>query len=660
MDRVKAQARNGTAGWRTSWYSTSLAVGATACVQVSEAMLWLDDGTITLVTGPRQGAGKPDGPVVSPPPTATPGLVTVTVAESVGHAAAAETMAANLPLPRVFDQQLLKDNAPEAAGGRIAPTLSRAVSPGTVLVDYQSVDELVADLNAGVLENSGSPVPDVLGPDLFGLLTDPPPPSFLTGHDYTNLSTGRSISFLRALDITHAEPPSHEDMNPTELIDHRDLVEVAPKRLNTKQRRWAPARNIPLAPKNSEMPWMLFAIWLGGPLADSGKMGEFRKNFANANNRIAENRFADKVLITDVPRRAFIEVRDGKTSRHGGPHQAADIRSMLGWAQENSIRLINVDELFNSEYPMRLGSLFRTEMNKQIGMGYAAASDILRLEVIYRFGGIYSDGDNHVKDLTTIPENILDYNRRGYWVFLDEYGRSNSVVIAFKGHPFVGLYLDLVKEKYAKTQSEVMSAVIRENPFRNPHDIYYRVRRYSTIWRTGPRLLYDLDERLGYDEFTAPNVFEGIENGGALSWIPAPPGSESSSSETSRAPWDRSSTLAMTQKIVQTLVRNLLHNRPGDLHLTMVAEVIAKHPRPDLIWMAVLSFIASRPHLAEKVRSVTNQRYIGGKVETVNLPEAAQHLLKIPTEGRAHLGEYQYPATVIPLGIGGSGPTSGW
>lgn len=83
----------------------------------------------------------------------------------------------------------------------------------------------MSGLKPSVSTSDESSAYDPLGPDLFGLLRDVPPPSFLAGHDYSELSSGRAIGFLRALDMVSAVRPSHEGMAPTALRDHAEHVE---------------------------------------------------------------------------------------------------------------------------------------------------------------------------------------------------------------------------------------------------------------------------------------------------------------------------------------------------------------------------------------------------------------------------------------------------
>jgi hypothetical protein len=109
---------------------------------------------------------------------------------------------------------------------------------------------------------------------------------------------------------------------------------------------------------------------------------------------------------------------------------------------------------------------------------------------------------------------------------------------------------------------------------------------------------------------------------------------------------ERAETLELTQRVVQTLVRGL-YNRDGDLHLTAVESTVNRHPEPDLVWHAALSYLAADPSLASLVRTVTDQRSYTGTVHDVQLPPAARALLNVdPSRVHRNLGEVQRVATM--------------
>ncbi len=65
---------------------------------------------------------------------------------------------------------------------------------------------------------------------------------------------------------------------------------------------------------------------------------------------------------------------------------------MLSWAKSQHIRLIPIDAVFDSAHPMFNQRLFDYE-DRIVETNYARKADMLRYEILYRFGGIYLDED---------------------------------------------------------------------------------------------------------------------------------------------------------------------------------------------------------------------------------------------------------------------------
>ncbi|GAA2792921.1 WXG100-like domain-containing protein [Crossiella cryophila] len=489
--------------------------------------------------------------------------------------------------------------------------------------DYPTAAALITDLVNAVRPE---PTPhDLLGPDLFDLRTASPPPDFLAGLDQTTLTTGQLLQLLETLNLTLDAPP--DALTGDTLDDPADWV-IPTERSVDALTQWAPGV-VPPLPNPSELPALLHAIWLGGPLRNTGHMAGFRRNYGAAANGYAE--YYRAVLWTDVPRARF-----EAAGQPGAPAELAEVRDMLDWARDNQVRLVNVDEVFNSAAPMRLQQYYRVETGKQIGPGYAAASDILRLEVLDRFGGIYSDGDNLLEDLGEVEE--IAASAAGFAVNKDREGNTgNSAFVLPRDHPFARLYLAAVEENYGRHQHELFPAEIAGWAPGFFDSEIGRVNRNSVMWRTGPNVLTGLAGQLGYTNGIADYpALTGIVMNSAASWLrplPAP------------APEPhREHTLDLTKKIVQTLVRDI-YNRDGDLHLTAVEEAVGKHPRPDLVWQAVLGFLAGQPELAERVRRVTDGRFRDGARQEVGVPTAAMALLDVtPDTEQTWLGEFSRAA----------------
>src|SRR5260370_39187773 len=137
------------------------------------------------------------------------------------------------------------------------------------------------------------------------------------------------------------------------------------------------------------MPLVKHTIWLGGRRTQPGFLASIAETAA-----LLGPEGWRTVLWTDVPRRAF----DAVINAAAGPVPAAlgEVAEMLSRARASGVRLVNVDEVFHAGEPMRLNDYYRSEMAKQNGRGYAAASDILRLEILGRFGGLDSDADGRM------------------------------------------------------------------------------------------------------------------------------------------------------------------------------------------------------------------------------------------------------------------------
>ncbi|CAM5572499.1 hypothetical protein SFUMM280S_00885 [Streptomyces fumanus] len=273
------------------------------------------------------------------------------------------------------EDDLPKGSDPDPLGGPFPP--SRAPGAGRLTGPYTSADELLADLRDSAVAAAGTgpePVPgtELLGPDLFGIRRPAPPPWFLAGHDYSSLSGEQIVTFFDRLDMVRPAP-SADEMSPAALppAEGWSLVTV---RSGEERTAWAPGATVPLPPlpARADMPNVIHSIWLGGPLRDTGKTAVFRDNVAWMSERY--DGMARAVVWTDVPR-ALFERATAEPAASDGP-ELAEARDMLAWARDHKVVLLNVDEVFNSESPMSLHDFYRAETAKQVGPGYAAASDI--------------------------------------------------------------------------------------------------------------------------------------------------------------------------------------------------------------------------------------------------------------------------------------------
>ncbi|MFG2632290.1 hypothetical protein, partial [Streptomyces sp. NPDC048473] len=494
----------------------------------------------------------------------------------------------------------------------------RARGAGHGRGDSLSADELIQRLNVMADQR----VPDVrrlrqkpgpLGVDLFGVLKPEPVPYMLrdprTGvpYDYTGLDADRSVHFLHVMDMRYSAP-AEMDPGTWEVsgfsYEHR-----------RSSLQWSPDPRAPRLPSlDVRVPALVHAIWLGGPLLEHGASAGFWKRYGGAARNLGGG--AVFVLWTDVPREKIEQVSEAREAP--ADPLLADVWRMVSWATSNGVRLVNTHEVYNASRPMELHTEFLTETAKQSGAGWAAASDILRLEILDVFGGLYNDGDNDILNLDALAH--VTTSAEGFAITAD----SNSGIATHAAHPFVRQAKRFLRENYRKTQTRLYPVSTVKFPPTFWSRGMGRARRYSVMLRTGPNAYLDVAKSLSYQGLVDLPRIPGITTRSDLSWQTAP--------ERSTRTWSHQETVDFTVRVVHTLVRGL-YNRNGDLHLTYIADAVSRHRRPDLVWDAALGFLASRDDLRPLVLSVTAVRQLaeGFPDAVVRLPPAAEALLRPAT-----------------------------
>src|SRR4051794_4284763 len=140
----------------------------------------------------------------------------------------------------------------------------------------------------------------------------------------------------------------------------------------------------PLAADTLEIPRVVASIWLGSPLSTRETSRAFWHNVQAA--AIQYHGDFSFVVFTDLTRATVDRVR-AEVTQPADPY-LAEVWRMLAWAKGDGryrIHLVNIDEVFHDQAPMLLDRLFRLNANKQDGPGWAAASDLLRWELVNRW-----------------------------------------------------------------------------------------------------------------------------------------------------------------------------------------------------------------------------------------------------------------------------------
>ncbi|MFI2751770.1 glycosyltransferase, partial [Kitasatospora sp. NPDC018623] len=349
-----------------------------------------------------------------------------------------------------------RSQRPETQGeGSGTSARPAAVSPTEQQVPFTAqelIDELMGELPAPRV--SAEPVGELeewLGPDLFGDRVVPAAPAFLRGYDYRELHSASRAAFFRALDLASETEPTAERFTPASLgADETSVVEAG---LNVSLSGTMRRKSRSLFPKLVRIPRLVHSIWLGRPLsADDEHTGPFMANVEASAGGPGQG--FTHVVWTDVTRERIREAKEAEGTGQD-TEELATVREMVAWARDHKIVLVNVDEVFSAEAPMVLEAAYKMETAKGVGQGYASASDILRLEILQRFGGIYTDGDNELLvDPTDAVQRIADSGQGFAVAVVGHGGMANAVLIAPARHEAVQRHLEVLRGNYLRSSWE--------------------------------------------------------------------------------------------------------------------------------------------------------------------------------------------------------------
>jgi len=604
-----------------------------------------------------------DGPVATPPQDHGDVIAdTATDASDAANVTSEYLMSGALQTGTVARQQA---TAPRQRTPEPPPTEPSAAVPGAgaarrLADERRKLDDvagrLLADLQAAVNPTAGSGfvwhgglgavdeaassrVDHLLGPDVYGARAPKPAPAMLKGLDWSAFTPGQWVPLLRLMSMTRPGPrPTRAELDPANVPTTGRVASAArPEHL----RSWGPNRE-PL-PETVEIPELGYSIWMGSTLRDAGTMKQFRDNVAADFQRYYRAGSA-YFLFTDIPWEVFDRARRERPTE--GP--LGDVWSMLQWAQTNGVGLVNIFELFNAENPMLLHALFMTEWVKQLPLGYVQAADILRLELLFLLGGLYTDGDNvFTRGLREEFARVAASEQA--WATDQGEGEenyNNAVFMAPGGHPAIRRLLLIQLSKYAKTQRELYAAAPPFVPaWEGERGTFVggpqaHLRR-EVFLRTGPvGPMTQLAQFLGLHHASAlPHLQAGVRStSGHVTWA------KSTVDGAVAPPQDYDTMLAATKLIVSTLVRGV-RNGEGVLDLMEVLPVVQRQPAPDAVWVDALTMV--RDLVGHEVAWVADVRLEDSGVETAAiLPAAARALIELTDPGteRWVLDQRQRPA----------------
>ena len=469
---------------------------------------------------------------------------------------------------------------------------------------------------------------DWLGSDAFRLRELPAAPPFLADLAIESLPAELVGPLLRRINLTRPAPTAAEL---TIKALSSEPGRVSTWRRSAEQQRWGrPADEAaPLLPPVARVPKVLHSIWLGGIVP---QISPVRRNLGYAARRYAGH--VDVVLWTDLPRSAFAE--------DGDP----EVRRFAEWARQRGVILANVHEVFHAGAPMITHAQVVLEMTKQLPRGYAAASDMLRVELIHRFGGVYLDGDLQYTEQWQPAgpwapqgpraENLVEFMNRlaasdlGFTMNpmsgAAVGGCPNDALAGPAGHPALRLWLEAMRVNYFRPVPRLFETVrVMALPYVGR---IYAALRYLTPVRTG-RVHHAVLEKLGLNARDLPPTQPPFRFRSAGSWVRA---GADAKSDTAPVPGH--------EEVVRILARCLtylewqLAARLGDLHLTSIAPIVRNLPEPDAAWLALLNVFGtlSGPRgvgsATTAVRSVTDvRRRDDGSLQRIELPPEVEALI---------------------------------
>jgi hypothetical protein len=241
-------------------------------------------------------------------------------------------------------------------------------------------------------------------------------------------------------------------------------------------------------------------IWMGS-VHDPGRGRDLIRTFVDVGGcRLP-------FLWTDLSEQALRE----------GRGRAGPLQRLLEWCAELGIRLLRIDDVFCGEAPMLLQPLFNlARLQRQWGL----ASDILRLEILHRFGGIYSDVDNECLGVLR-PERLARSfgpatQPPGDGVLalglLGEYP-CNALLIARRHSRFIAEYLEIVRSKFRLCRRQLCEEAVggRCEEYERGFAASTEATVHEVITRSGPIALAEaLLDHLWGGAFSQGRALEGI------------------------------------------------------------------------------------------------------------------------------------------------------
>lgn len=242
------------------------------------------------------------------------------------------------------------------------------------------------------------------------------------------------------------------------------------------------------AKKPQTIPKSLHFIWVGNILDANGQ--ENVVNWAQANKDYSINLWFDSALFPPKPVKTS-HVSEQEFQEQLAKYNEFDERrqNLIRWSQENNVTLRDVSAM--SESIRNKKDYYDETSGKHANL--AAASDILRVQILENEGGVYLD----VKDVlpSIRPLGALQAPK-GFLCHIDPIdGRINNDILASVPHgDFIRKMNVRIGERYSALANSDREQVAHRTPIFGGPDLFQGLdsRRMSTVAISGPTMLGEL------------------------------------------------------------------------------------------------------------------------------------------------------------------------
>ncbi|CNE75254.1 Mannosyltransferase OCH1 and related enzymes [Yersinia bercovieri] len=245
--------------------------------------------------------------------------------------------------------------------------------------------------------------------------------------------------------------------------------------------------NPPIMPVNTTVPSIIHYIWLGSPLNTN--------QICRVINHVVKNSIGFKFIIWTDSYSEYYRLKAVIVDANS----YADFflrESKLYFVNNIEVRVIGE---YLKEVNVRNYSAF---IRESIGAyrNYAAASDILRLLILYHIGGVYLDLDAELYSKLNVSAVQSQYGFSVREVVPGRAAIQNNIIAVAPNHPWIKLMLDSIERNYSAPINENYTwskkrSNLEYDPFSKmsvPNPFLSHCRLEQTIIITGPALLYNV------------------------------------------------------------------------------------------------------------------------------------------------------------------------